>query len=195
MKSDIKRTCGSVRTSLSAPARLVTVESEAAETTYLRSSERRGGREAFPAAASVKGGRRVRLNEKPNTCELLGASLVPKSQRTLTGSGQKATQSAASPGIWGTRTIRLPACKAGASSFVSSQRNRINPAFRLDREAGVTARCADGVTGRGCWRKQMPSCNGADRGGSIAPLRKQADFQQVVRDKRTRRTFMGGNGK
>jgi hypothetical protein len=195
MKSDIERTCGSVRTSLSAPERLVTVESEAAEKTYLRSSERRGGREAFPAAASVKGGRRVRLNEKSNTCELLWAPLVPKSQKTLTGSGQKATQSAASPGIWGTRTIRLPACKAGASSFVSSQRNRLNPAFRLDREAGVTARRADGVTGRGCWKKQRPSCNGTDRGGHVAPLRKQADFQQVVRDERTVRTFKGGNRK
>ena len=195
MKSDIERTCGSVRTSLSAPARLVTVESEAAETTYLRSSERRGGREAFPSAASVKGGRRVRLNEKSNTCELLWAPLESKSHKTLAGSGQKATQSAASPGIWGTRTIRLPACKAGASSFVSSQRNRINPAFRPLCEAGVTARCADEVAGRGGWKKRRPLGNRADRSCNITPLRKQADFQLVVRGERTRGTFTGGNSK
>jgi hypothetical protein len=195
MRSNIKRTCGSVRTSLSALARLVTVGSEAAETTYLHSSERRDGRETFSAAASVKGGRRVRLNDKSNTCELLRASLVSKSQRTLIGSGQKAMQSDASPGIRGTRTTGLPAYKAGTKSFVSLQRNRINPASRLDCEAGITARCADEVAGKGCWKKRMPSGNWADRSCDMTPLHKQADFQRVVRDERTNRTFTGGNSK
>jgi hypothetical protein len=195
MRSNIERTCGSVRTSLSAPARLVMVGSEAAETTYLRSSERRDGREAFSAAASVKGGQRVRLNDKSNISELLWASLVSKSQKALIGSGQKATQSDASPGIGGTRTTGLPACKAGTKSFVSFQRNRINPASRLDREAGVTARCADEMTGKGYWKKRTPSGNRADRGWNMTLLRKQADFQLVVRDERTHRTFTGGNRK
>jgi hypothetical protein len=195
MRNDIERTCGSVRTSLSAPARLVMVELEAAETMRLRFSERRGSREALSATASVYGGQRVRLNDKSNTCELPWASLESKSQKALTGSGQKATQSDASPDTWGTRTIRLPACKAGTNSFVSSQRNRINPASRLDREAGATARCADGMTGKGCWRKRRPSGNRADRSCNITPLRKQADFQPVVRDEITHRTFTGGNCK
>ena len=83
--------------------------------------------------------------------------------------------------------------KAGANSFVSVQLNIVNPTFRLGFEAGASARNADGVAGRGDWRKRRPLYNGADRG--FASLRKQADFQLVVRDERTRRTFTGGNSK
>ena len=69
--------------------------------------------------------------------------------------------------------------------------------------AGVPVRDADGAAGRGCWRKQRPLCNGADRRGAergaeldaITPLRKQAHFQLVVRDERDGRTALGGNGK
>ena len=50
----MKRTCGSVRSSLSAPARLVTAGSEAAETMYLRSSGRGSAREGVNRSASVK---------------------------------------------------------------------------------------------------------------------------------------------
>ena len=88
---------------------------------------------------------------------------------------------------------RLPVWKAGANSFVSLQPNIVNPISRLGFEAGASARNADGVAGRGDWRKQMPLCNRADRG--FALLRKQADFQLVVRDEKTGRTFLGGNSK
>jgi hypothetical protein len=37
------------------------------------------------------------------------------------------------------------------------------------------------------------SVMGADRSCNITPLRKQADFQQVVVDERTYRIFAGGN--
>jgi hypothetical protein len=105
---NISETCGSVRRSLSAPARLVTVGSEAAETIYLRPTGRGGAREGISAAASVNGGRRVRLDDTPNGSELLQASLKFKEPKTLTGSSQKAMQSVAPPETWGTRTQRLP---------------------------------------------------------------------------------------
>lgn len=70
---------------------------------------------------------------------------------------------------------------------------------RFREGAGVPVRDADGAAGRGCWRKQRPLCNGADRRGAelgdIMPLRKQAHFQLVVRDERDGRTALGGNGK
>ena len=49
-----KRTCASVRSSLSAQARRVTVESEAAETTYPRPSGRGWPREGTILAASIR---------------------------------------------------------------------------------------------------------------------------------------------
>ena len=88
---------------------------------------------------------------------------------------------------------RLPVWKAGANSFVSVQPNIVNPTSRLVCEAGASARNADGVAGRGSWKKRMPFCNGTDR--SIAPTRKRADFQLVVRDERAGGTFTGGNCK
>jgi hypothetical protein len=71
---------------------------------------------------------------------------------------------------------------------MSSQRNRINPASRLTVEAGVIARCAVEVTGRGCWKKQRPLCNGADRKRQLL-CDKQADFQLVMKDEKAGRTI------
>jgi len=70
----------------------------------------------------------------------------------------------------------------------------VNPTVRLV-EAGVSVRNADGLAGRGDWRKLMPFCNGADRSCNIIPPCKRADFQLVVRDERTGKTFAGGNSK
>jgi hypothetical protein len=39
---------------------------------------------------------------------------------------------------------------------------------------------AEGCAGLRCWKKRMSGCNGLDRGSSFAPLRKQADVQQVL---------------
>ena len=89
--------------------------------------------------------------------------------------------------------------EAGANSSMSSQPNIVNPTFRpapADRSrAGASARNADGMAGRGCWKKPMPLCNGTDRSWNITPPCKRADFQRVVGDERTRRTFTGGNRK
>lgn len=77
---------------------------------------------------------------------------------------------------------------------MSLQSNTVNPAFRLT-EAGVTARCAEGMPGRGRWKKRKPLCNGADKGRQMPLPRKRADFQLVVGYEKTGGTFTGGNSK
>ena len=129
-----------------------------------------------------------------NPRELLQAPLNPAEPKTLTGSSQKARSRLHPPETWSTRTLRLPVYEARTKSFVSFKQNRINPTSRRI-PAGVTARCAVEVAGKGGWRKRTPLCNGADRSCNITPLRKQADFQLVVDDEKTSRTFAGGDGK
>jgi hypothetical protein len=190
----VSRTCGFVHTSLLTSARLVTVGSKAVGTTYLRPMGRGDGREVVSATASVNGGRRVRLNDKSNASELSQAPSIPREPKTLTGSSQNRRAVGCLTMTWGTRTIMTAGVRTGTKSFVSSDRNVVNPPSRLPK-AGVTAMCAVGVPGRGCWKKQMPFCNGMDRGCNIAPPRKRADFQRVMRDERTGKTFIGGNSK
>jgi hypothetical protein len=85
--------------------------------------------------------------------------------------------------------------EVGAKSFVSFKWNKVSPMPCLfGGRCCRKARCW-GTAGKGCWRKRMPLCNGADRGCNITPLRKQADFQLVVVDERTYRIFAGGNRK
>jgi len=86
---------------------------------------------------------------------------------------------------------RLSAYEAGTSSFVLVTWNRINPPSRL-RKAGIIARCADGMTGRGCGKKRRPFRNGTDRSCKITPPCKWADFLRVMDDEIARRTFTGG---
>jgi hypothetical protein len=195
MKSDIERTCDSVRTSLSASARLVTVGSKAAETTYLRPTGRSCNREVVTMTASIKGGQRVRLDDKSNTSELSKVPSNPAEPKMLTGSRQKAMQSAAPIRDLGHTDTTTAGIETGANSSMLLERNTVNPTSRLIGEAGVIARCAVEVADRGCWIKRRPFCNGADRSCNITPPCKRADFQPVIRDERTRRTFTGGNCK
>jgi hypothetical protein len=189
----VSRTCGSVRSSLSASARLATVGSKAAETTYFCLRTRKRPRGSSRHCQRQRGGK-VRLDDMSNTSELLQASLNPVEPKALTGSGQKACSRLLPPKTWSTRTLRLPVLKAGTKSFVSCKQNRVSPTSRRT-PAGVTARCAVERAGKGGWKKRMPLCNRADRSSNITPLRKQADFQLVVDDERTYRIFAGGNGK
>lgn len=193
MKNEMRRTCGFVHTSLTASARLVTVRSKAAVTTYLRSMGRGDDREVVPATASVNGGRRVRLNDKSNASELLRIPSNPEEPKTLTGSSQKACSRLPHRDL-GHTNMMTAGVSTGTNSFVSSERNMVNPSSRLS-EAGGIARCAAGMPGRGCWKKRMPFCNGTDRSCNITPPCKRADFQPVMRDERTGRTFTGGNRK
>ena len=88
---------------------------------------------------------------------------------------------------------RLPVYQTGANSFVSLQSNLVNPPSRPAHGAGASARNAEGVSGKGSWKKRMPLCNRADRSCNITPPCKRADFQRVIRDENTRGTFTGGN--
>jgi hypothetical protein len=129
----------------------------------------------------------------PNASELLKAPSNLKEPKTLTGSGQKARSRLPHRDLGHTNMMTAGA-KIGANSFVSSERNRINPSSRLV-EAGGIARYADGMPGRGRWKKRTPFCNGTDRSCNITPPCKRADFQPVMRDEKTYKTFIGGNRK
>jgi len=189
----VSRTCGSVRSSLSAPARLATVGSEAAETTSLhRRDDAATVRRPLRLPASVWSGGQGWV-----TCSIqVNCHRHRKLQRAKDADRLKPKGNAASvppPVIRGTRTITAAGVEAGANSLVSSQSNIANPTSRLPVKAGASARGVDGMTGKGCWKKRTPFCNGTDR--SVAPPRKRADFQRVVDDERAYRTFMGGNRK
>ena len=191
----ISRTCGSVRSSLSAPARLVTVGAEAAETTFLHHQDE---------ATVVRRSPRLRASTRlEGQGWMTGPTQVNcsghrKIQRAKDADRLKPKGNAASvlqPYDWSTRTTTAAGVKAGAKSFMSWQSNIATLTFRLPVEAGVAARNADGMAGRGCWKKQRPFCNGTDRGSNIALPCKRAYFQRVVRDETAGRTFMGGNRK
>lgn len=122
------------------------------------------------------------------------STVIPKEPKTLTGSGQKGTQPDASTGCLVHTDTKAAGVEVGTKSLVSFKRNKVSPLLR-PFGAGVAARHVAGAAGKGCWRKRMPLCNGADRGCDITPLRKQADFQLVVDDERTYRIFAGGNRK
>ena len=133
-KKTRKRTCGSVRSSLSAPARLATVGSEAAETTSLaRQDEEAAVRKPPRLRASMRRG--GRLDDTSNTSELPAGTvkirrakdadrLKPKRQRS-----RLLLRSARS-----TRTQKTAGVKAGTKSFVSWKRNMVNPTSALARE-------------------------------------------------------------
>ena len=108
---------------------------------------------------------------------------------------KSATQSVVPSAARNTRTLQTAGVEAGTNSFVSPEANIVNPPFRPGFGAGASARGADGVAGRGDWKKRMPLGNRADRSAHIAPPCKRADIQLVVRDERAGRTFAGGNSK
>ena len=129
----------------------------------------------------------------PNVSELSQVPSNPTEPKTLTGSSQKARSRLPHADL-GHTNIMTAGAKTGTNSFVSSERNMVNPSSRLV-EAGVIARCAAGMPGRGCWKKRTSFCNETNRGYNITPPCKRADFQPVMRDEKTGKTFAGGNCK
>src|SRR5258708_29405229 len=97
----VRRTCGSVRSSLSARARLVTVGSEAAETTSLHRRDEEIFREENSATASVNvvGGTGWMVCPTQVNCQGIVSSKEPK---TLRGSGQNRQRSRLFYPIFGT---------------------------------------------------------------------------------------------
>jgi hypothetical protein len=183
------QTCGSVRSSLSTLARLVTVGSEAVETKSSALFGRGSDREVISEAASFRRSESqawVRGSTQVNCC---GCRYSRRSQRCCQASAKRQCGQMRQRGSGAHGYERPSAWKAGTSSSALLTRNRINPIFR-PRRAGASARNADGIAGMGCWKKRKPPCNRVDR--SHSSPRKRADFQRVVDDERAGRTYAGG---
>lgn len=191
----ISRTCGSVRSSLSVPARLATVGSEAAETTSLRYQGEETAVKRFPRLRASMRSERQGWMKCPTqvNCQRHRKIQRAKDADRLKPKGNAARCSNRVSGAHGQK--QAAGVEAGAKPFVSLQPNIVNPTSRLRVKAGASARNADGMAGRGCWRKRRPFCNGTDRSCNITPPCKRADFQRVVRDETAGRTFAGGNRK
>ncbi len=190
---EIKRTCGSVRSSLSALAWLATAGSEAAETTHLHSLSEETTVRKSPRPQALCG-LRARLDDTSKLVELPQAPRTCTEPKTLKGSNQKVSQSAVPTDYLGHTDNETAGVEAGANSSMLLERNTVNLIFRLI-EAGVVVRPAVGVSGKGNWKKPMPFCNRTDRSDDITLPRKRADFQWVVRYETASRTFTGGNRK
>ena len=193
VNSCLRRTCGSVRSSLSAPARLVTVGSEAAETTFPPRHGEKGRPRGRLQTESVNSVRGTGWMTGPTQVNCRSCRHIPRAK----GADRlqpKWQRSRLLPGSRSTRTFQAAGGEAGAKSSVSSDANMVNLTSRLHGKAGRSARRAVGVAGRGCWKKRRPSCNGTDR-SQDAPPRKRAHFQRVVDHERASRTTTGGNRK
>jgi hypothetical protein len=79
--------------------------------------------------------------------------------------------------------------KAGAKSFVSLNQNMVTPQASSGNRGKRLVRVADRFVGRGCWKKQRPFCNGADRKWQLL-CDKQADFQLVMKGEKAGRTIV-----
>jgi hypothetical protein len=195
-KEDRKRTCASVRSSLSAQAWRVTAGSEAAETTDLRPEgrgERPRGRCRGCQHQAARGLGWVVCLIQVNCRQAPSKSVELK---MLNGSGQNGN-AVRLPRLFsrGTRISNTAGVLAGTNPLVSSMGNTVNPMSRSIRGAGALARDAGGTAGRGSWRKRRPLYNGVDRRGVVTLPRKRAHFQPVVRDDRDCRTASGGDRK
>jgi hypothetical protein len=191
----VSRTCGSVRSSLSAPARLATAGSEAAETTSLHRSDEGTAVRRFPRLRASTRSERQGWMKRPTQVNCQRHRKIQRAKDADRLQPKRCAARVLQACKRSARTNQAAGVEAGADSFVSSQPNIANPTSRLPAKAGASARNADGMAGRGSWKKQKPVCNGADRSWNITPPCKRADFQPVVRDETAGRTFAGGNCK
>lgn len=195
-KEDGKRTCASVRSSLSAQAWRVTAGSEAAETMYPRPQGRGGWPRDHYRGCKHRAARGLGWVVGPtyvNCCQAPSKSVEPK---MLRGSGQNGNAAGYSACCTrSTRTHKAVGVSAGTNPRVSSMGNTVNPIPRSRVGADALARGVVGVAGRGSWKKRRRFCNGADRRCHITLPRKRAHFQPVVYDERDCRTVLGGECK
>jgi len=125
----------------------------------------------------------------------IAAGIVSMNQpKTLIGWSQKVKQSVDLRTLTGHTDIRTAGVKAGAKSFVSLNQNMVTPQASTGNRGKRLVRVADRFAGRGCWKKQRPFCNGADRKWQLL-CEKQADFQQVMKGEKAGRTIVWGNRK
>ena len=187
-------TRGSVRGSLTAPAKLATTSREAAVTTQLHPHGWDTRREVECSAPPMSGGSSARLMACPTHVNCAQAPLALRSQMTLTGSGQNRHALGCSTQVLEHTDKNSAGVLQGLNHRLLRDLDGSNPPFRLS-EAGASARTAVGTPGEGCWRKRMSSCNGTDRSCNITPRREPAHFQQVVHYETAGRTDKGGNSK
>jgi len=192
--NEYHRTRGSVRGSLTAPAKLATTWWEAAVTTPLRPAGRETRREAGFSEPPMSGGSRARLMACPTQVNCEQASLLQGSQTTLTGSGQNRHAARCSTSDMGHTDRKAAGVVQGLNHRLLRDLDELNPPLRPSG-AGTLARAALATPGRGCWKKRTPRCNGTDSGCDITALREQAHFQRVVHYETTGRTNTGGNSK
>ncbi len=187
----IRRTCGSVRSSLAALARGVTPGSKAAVTSSHPHHE--AGLTVKCALSLIALiGHRDRLIGKSNVSELSKSVVNTKEPKTLVGSDQNG-KAVSCLLLDGKHTDhRTAGILSETKPIVYLYRNRISPISCL-HWAGVSVRSTDEIAGMRGWKKQMLFCNGTDRRRSST--RKCAHFQLVVNDERVRRTCLGGNVK
>jgi len=81
--------------------------------------------------------------------------------KTLIGLSQKARGGNRCFSFHLSQTSQPPADKQLLTHPMAQKRNVVSPAFSLAGQR--TVRPAYGVSGRGRWKKQRPSCNGVDR--------------------------------
>jgi hypothetical protein len=91
--------------------------------------------------------------------------------------------------VTGHTDIQTAGVKARAKSFLSLNQNMVTPQASPENRGKRLARVAERVAGRGCWKKQRPFCNGADRKRQLL-CDKQADFQQVMKGEKAGRTIL-----
>src|SRR5580704_9397580 len=99
-----------------------------------------------------QGGRRARLDDRPNPGELPQASSIVNEPKTLTGSNQNGVQSGDLFSVSKRTDDTTAGVEAGAKSSAWFKRNMVNPTFRLigGRHA---ARGVVGMAGRGTLEK------------------------------------------
>jgi len=186
--NSIRRTCGSVRSRLTATARLATAWSDSCCDNVTNPVGFDCDREGTTVVASVRplGHWRDGMFNREVTAK--HASLNRTSPRAIMGLSQKATQPGDSGEFRSTRTSKAVGVVAGAKPSVSSSQNMVSPTPSSSR-GKRTVRGADRAVDKGCWNKPRPHYNGADRqlGWPSSP-RKRADFQRVITDERAGRT-------
>ena len=183
----IRRTCGSVRSRLTATARLVTAWSDSCRDNVFNPGGFEWDREAALLVASVRPPEHRRDGMFNRKVTANHASLSRTSPRTITGLSQKAMQPDGPLKFRATRTSKAAGVMAGANPSVSSSRNMVNP-MPSSQRGQRTVRGANGAVDMGCWNKPRLPRNGADKhlDWPSAP-RKRADFQRVITDERVGR--------
>ena len=113
-----------------------------------------------------------------NLCEMLINVVSASKPKMLTGLNQKVRELVKALEFCFAHSTTSPADRHILSHLVKSVEH--GKPDCLHDSGNRPARAGDRQAGIGGWKKQMPSCNEADKGSKFALTRKSADFQQVL---------------